>query len=57
MPLQPGESSRVSFEICEPILRFWRTGHTYGSEWGSYRVWIAENSSVGNAVEFELVQK
>ena len=30
--LKPGERREVSFEIIEPMLRFWRIDMTYGSE-------------------------
>lgn len=53
--LEPGESREVEFVIHESMLQFWRADDTMGSEPGIFRVWIADSSASGEAVEFELV--
>ena len=52
--LAPGESQEVEFVINEPMLRFLRADDTVGSEPGLFRVWVANSSAAGEAVEFEL---
>lgn len=52
--LAAGESQEVEFVIDEPMLRFLRADDTVGSEPGLFRVWVANSSAAGEAVEFEL---
>lgn len=42
--LAPGEIKRVSFEISEEMLRFFRADGSFASEPGSFKVWIADSS-------------
>lgn len=53
--LKPGESREVSFEIIEPMLRFWRIDMTYGSEPGKFEVYIGGDSTTENKAEFDEV--
>lgn len=53
--LKPGESRKVSFEIIEPMLRFWRIDMTYGSEPGKFEVYIGGDSTTENKAEFDEV--
>ncbi len=52
--LAAGESQDVEFVIDESMLRFLRADDTVGSESGLFRVWVANSSAAGEAVEFEL---
>ncbi len=52
--LKPGESREVSFEITEPMLRFWRIDMTYGSEPGKFEVYIGADSTTENKASFLL---
>mgnify|MGYP000327894712 FL=1 len=42
--LAPGEIKRVSFEISEEMLRFFRADGSFASEPGSFKVWIVDSS-------------
>lgn len=53
--LEPGERATVSFEIAEPMLRFWRRDMTFGSEPGRFEVMVGRNSDDVLTAEFELV--
>ena len=53
--LQPGESQQVSFEITEPVLRFWRGDCSFGSEKGRFQAFIGLNSATDNGAEFRLI--
>ena len=51
--LAPGEIKRVSFEISEEMLRFFRADGSFASEPGSFMVWIADSSRTeGEPAEF-----
>lgn len=52
--LEPNESRRVSFEITEPMLRFWRLDMTLGSEPGRFELYIGGDSTTENGAEFVL---
>lgn len=52
--LKPGESRNVTFKITEDMLKFWRADMTYGSEPGTFRLFIGPDSSVEEYVEFDL---
>ena len=52
--LKPGESREVSFEITEPMLRFWRIDMTYGSELGKFEAYIGADSTTENKAVFLL---
>ncbi len=52
--LKPGESRDVSFEITEPMLRFWRIDMTYGSEPGKFEAYIGADSTTENKATFLL---
>ncbi len=52
--LAPGESRKVSFAITEEMLCFYRADMTYGSEPGSFMVYIGEDSDTENGAEFCL---
>lgn len=53
--LGPGEEREISFEIKESMLRFLRADGTVGSEPGTFRVWIAKDSTQGEPAEFILI--
>ena len=53
--LTPGEEREISFEIKESMLRFLRADGTVGSEPGTFRVWIAKDSTQGEPEEFILI--
>lgn len=51
--LAPDEIKRVSFEISEEMLRFFRADGSFASEPGSFKVWIADSSRTeGEPAEF-----
>lgn len=52
--LDPGESKTVSFEIKEPMLRFYRRDMSFGSEPGKFEVFIGPDSTTENRAEFCL---
>lgn len=52
--LAPREMQKVVFRISEQMLRFVRADNTFGSEAGSFLLWIAGDSVSGNPVEFIL---
>lgn len=54
--LAPSEESKVTFEIDEEMLRFFRADGSFASEPGKFMVWIADSSKTeGEAAEFTLV--
>ena len=53
--LMPGESREVIFEIREEQLRFWRADGTFGSEKGTFQVFVGQDSRVRDYESFELV--
>ena len=53
--LEPGMEEEVTFEITEEMLRFWTAEEKWASEPGKFRVWICDNSSSGDPLEFQLV--
>ncbi len=55
IPLQPGETKRIEFEITEPMLRFYDAELKFRSEPGLFRAWISPNSCIDTgAAEFSL---
>ncbi len=53
--LAPGESKTVSFEITEPMLRFYNADMQYASEKGTFELFIGESSVSNKKVNFELI--
>lgn len=53
--LAPGEEKTVTFEITEPMLRFWNQKLKHESEKGTFRVFIGRDSTCQPFAEFELV--
>lgn len=54
--LQPGEERQVEFVIEEEMLRFHRADGTFGSEPGSFRVWVENSSQVREGAGFVLAE-
>ena len=52
--LNPGEEKEVSFEIKEEMLRFWTAEEKWESEPGRFNVWLSDNSTDGEPLEFVL---
>ena len=52
--LAPGETQTVSFQISEAELAFHRADGSYGTEPGTFRVWIGGSSATENGTEFTL---
>ena len=53
--LMPGEEKKVSFDIDEELLSFFRADGSFGSEPGKFKVWIADSSlTEGDAAELTL---
>lgn len=53
--LMPGEEKKVSFDIDDELLSFFRADGSFGSEPGKFKVWIADSSlTEGAAAEFIL---
>ncbi len=52
--LTPGETQTVSFQISEAELAFHRADGSYGTEPGTFRVWIGGGSATENGTEFTL---
>lgn len=52
--LAPGETRTVTFEISEPMLRFYRADMSFGSEPGRFEVYIGADSMTKNKAEFFL---
>ena len=52
--LNPGETRRVTFTLTEEQLAFTHADGTYGSEPGSFHVWIAPDSAGGLQGEFRI---
>lgn len=50
-----GETSTITFEITEPMLRFYTKDMTYNSEKGDFNVYVGRNSSETLATSFKLV--
>ncbi|MBR4458594.1 MAG: beta-glucosidase BglX [Clostridia bacterium] len=53
--LRPGETRTVSFEITEPMLRFWTAENRWASEPGRFRLWIGPDSASGSEAGFTLI--
>ena len=53
--LEPGEERKVSFEICEEMLRFYDADMRFTSEPGKFTVYVGASSATENAAEFQLV--
>ena len=53
--LAPGQSKTVSFEINEPMLRFYNADMQYASEKGKFDLFIGESSASNKITSFELV--
>ncbi len=53
--LEPGETKTVTFEVTEPMLRFWRRDMTFGSEPGVFDIMVGRNSADVQTVPCELV--
>ena len=52
--LTPGETQTVSFRISKAELAFHRADGSYGTEPGTFRVWIGGSSATENGTEFTL---
>ena len=52
--LAPGQSKTVSFEITEPMLRFYDADMKYASEKGAFELFIGTSSVSNKKVKFEL---
>lgn len=52
--LSPGEKQVVTFTITEKMLHFLRADGTWGSEPGTFHVWIGNSSACGEGSEFVL---
>lgn len=52
VPLEPGESRVVSFEITPETLSFWRKDMTYGPEAGAFEVLIGHASNDTKTASF-----
>lgn len=53
--LEPGESREVSFEISEPMLRFYNQYLDFVSEPGTFEIFIGGDSKTTNAVKIEYI--
>ncbi len=53
--LDVGEERTVSFEITEPMLRYWTRELKHESEKGKFQVFIAPSSNCKPFAEFELI--
>jgi len=53
--LRRGERQRVSFSLPPDRLAFWRRDMTYGTEPGSFTVYVGGSSQATTAATFELV--
>ncbi|MBQ8381138.1 MAG: glycoside hydrolase family 3 C-terminal domain-containing protein [Clostridia bacterium] len=53
--LLPGESSEVSFDITEDMLRFHTADGSYASEAGLFHVFVEDSAEVGTPVSFRLI--
>jgi beta-glucosidase len=54
LSLDPGETRRVTFTLTEDQLAFTRADGTYGTEPGSFHIWIAPDCVSGSRAEFKL---
>lgn len=52
--LKPAEETEVSFEITEPMLRFYNIDMEFVSEPGEFKVYIGRDSQTMNEADFEL---
>lgn len=52
--LQSGETRLVTFTLRESDLAFFRADNTYGTEPGTFHVWVAPDSQRGQHGEFQL---
>jgi beta-glucosidase len=53
--LEPGQSKTVTFEITEPILRYWNKELKHVSEKGEFQVFIGKSSACKPFASFNLV--
>ncbi len=53
--MKPGEEQEISFEITEPLLRFYGAREKWTSEPGMFRVYIGPDSTCTDFEEFELL--
>lgn len=53
--LKPGEEQMVSFLIQEDMLCFWNADNEYKSEDGYFEIFIWNDSTLENGVQFELL--
>lgn len=53
--LAPGEEKKVTFEIGEEMLRFFRGDMSFDCEEGDFRVWIGKDCTTDNVDSFVLV--
>jgi beta-glucosidase len=53
--LDVGEEKTVSFEITEPMLRYWNQKLEHVSEKGQFQVFIGKDSTCAPFASFELV--
>ena len=53
--LKPGESKTVSFEITEPMLRYWTKELKHVSEKGEFQVFIGKDSTCKPFASFNLI--
>ena len=54
--LMPGEEKTVTFEITEPMLRYWNKDLKHVSEKGEFEVFIGKNSDCESFAKFNLVK-
>ncbi len=52
--LEAGESKQVTFTITEAALRFYRADASYGSEPGTFRVFVGPHAATTDSLTFEL---
>ncbi|KAF1687408.1 beta-glucosidase [Pseudoxanthomonas broegbernensis] len=55
LPLAPGESRDVVFELTREQVAFTRADGSFGAEPGRFDVWIAPSAAAGEPVSFELL--
>lgn len=53
--LAPGEEKTVSFEITEPMLRYWNKDLKHVSEKGAFEVFIGKDSTCKPFASFQLI--
>lgn len=54
--LDVGEEKTVSFEITEPMLRYWNKSLKHESEAGEFHVFIGKSSSCTHFAKFDLIK-